>query len=154
MISDNIEDYTAYSTTGDNTWSSSVTINPHCFGRINGNLNLPEGCGLYFNKGCLEVRKDCKIASLTLQNEEDYLLVNGDFEVYDGIYHYFSDAEDLSAGTLELKGNFTQSRYAGNYCYAYCEKNTHKTIFSGNETQTVFFGNSTYLNKFEKNSNR
>lgn len=75
---------------------------------------------------------------LLMQNAEDSVLVGGDF-VMDS-YKGAQDGSYLSAGTLELKGDFTQlSTYSG--IYNFRASGTHKVILSGNEEQTVHFDN-------------
>ena len=97
---------------------------------INESLN----CNLLkLNENRIVVNGDLTVSSLDMQNERDYLLVNGDCEVTgDG-------GSTLTAGTIELKGNFRQNSSTFK-SPVYMEKDTHKTIFSGNQEQTVFFG--------------
>ena len=93
-----------------------------------------------FNEGKLEVTGDCKLGSggksgrLSMTHDADYLLVDGNFTIG---YEVGSASSTLTAGTVEVKGDFTQ-----NYSYnssTYYETNTHKTILSGTETQKVSF---------------
>lgn len=72
-----------------------------------------------------------------MQNAEDYILVNGNMLVasyYDNI--------KLTAGTLEIKGDFTQKYYHSSYQNNFYCSSSHKVILSGEKLQTVSF-NST-----------
>ncbi len=86
---------------------------------------------LQFDSGRLEVYGDCIVDNtLKMTNEDDYLLVYGDFNI--GGY----GSTELTAGTVEVKGDFT--KYNNNVNFAgYNETGTHKTIFSGTDTQTI-----------------
>ncbi len=67
-----------------------------------------------------------------MQNDEDYILVNGDMFVY----CYYNNST-LTAGTIELKGDFTQKVRSGtNNFYA---SGTHRMLLSGDSLQTVSF---------------
>jgi phage baseplate assembly protein gpV len=79
---------------------------------------------------------------LDMSNSVDYVLVNGNMTVQ-------SDSGSIfSAGTLEIKGNFTQSIFYAYYDYDYetvygasgfSASGTHKTLFSGTADQTISF---------------
>ncbi len=72
---------------------------------------------------------------LTMQNDEDCILVNGNMYAYP-IYNYSS----LTAGTIEIKGDFTQSVYSSQNNF-YCS-GSHKVILSGEKIQTVSFAST------------
>ena len=97
---------------------------------------------LYINGGYLNCKGNLTIGPdyyynysyLTMDNVKDYVLVEGDF-LARGRHN-----STLTAGTLEIKGNFSQRTvYEGNNFVA---SNNHKIIFSGDKKQTITF-NST-----------
>jgi len=102
--------------------------------KVNGNLIQTEGT-LDVNGGRLEVTGNYTISGysyLNMTKDEDYILVRGNFEtrsVYDHQYN-------LTAGTLEVKGNFTQICGVSKNFNA---SGTHKVILSGNEVQNIYF---------------
>ncbi|MGN0448747.1 MAG: dockerin type I domain-containing protein [Ruminococcus sp.] len=129
-IASDVSNYCPYNTTSDNNWSDNIIFNQNCFGKINGNLTAYSG--ISFNEGYLEVSGNCNFYGndyCTMKNEKDYLLVHGDFRI--GAYGRFS------AGTIEVKGDFTQS----NGYDKYYSSGAHKTILSSESTQTVSFEN-------------
>lgn len=69
-----------------------------------------------------------------MQNDEDYILVNGNMYVYS----YYRNT--LTAGTIELKGDFTQK--TGYYSDNFCPSGTHKMLLSGDSLQTVSFAST------------
>ena len=73
---------------------------------------------------------------LKMANEQDYLLVDGDFETDSTISH----SGYLTAGTLELKGNFTQAGNSNSFQAA----KQHRVVFSGEGTQKVAFTDNRY----------
>ena len=91
---------------------------------------------IIFNKAQLEIKGDLKAGILSMTNDEDYLLVNGDFVKYgmSSSYDY-----KLSAGTVELKGDFTLSEATSDSFYRkyYNESGTHKTVFSAKNAQNI-----------------
>lgn len=98
---------------------------------------------------------------LKMTNENDYVLVNGNFITnsnkghYYGVYEYNGRYGNttyyhyLDAGTLELKGDFYQYSYGSNNNFG--TGGTHKVKLSGNEEQTVHFDtpNYSYFNDLE-----
>ncbi|HCJ08698.1 MAG TPA: hypothetical protein DHV96_10180, partial [Lachnospiraceae bacterium] len=72
--------------------------------------------------------------TLSMTKEEDYLLVDGDFKMESAVAH----KGRLSAGTLEVKGDFTQT---GNN-ESFAATGSHTTIFSGTQKQTIQLENS------------
>lgn len=84
-----------------------------------------------------------KNAYLSMDTEQDYLLVKGNFHADSEIR-----GPEMQAGTLELKGDFihTSPSITGNFRAA----GTHRTIFSGTSKQTVCFADKySYLNEVE-----
>ncbi|NLD48679.1 MAG: hypothetical protein GX660_16065, partial [Clostridiaceae bacterium] len=110
---------------------------------IEGNL-IQTGGTLYVNGGQLEVSGDYRIdnngsyvnAYLKMVNEADYVMVGGNFRMYS----WYSHKEYLTAGTMELKGNFTQNGHDYSpYYHNFNASGTHKVILSGEDTQDVYF---------------
>ncbi|MCH5317693.1 MAG: lipase family protein, partial [Eubacterium sp.] len=128
-IASNTTDFTSYNTTMDNIWDN-VIINQNCFGYINGNLSAGV---LIFKNGSLEVIGNLDLYCLEMKNDNDYLLVNGNYRSSE--YRFWTDENHLTAGTVEVKGDFCVGAYSG--AYFYYESGSHKTVFSGNSTQTV-----------------
>lgn len=137
-IASDVSNYCPYNTTSDNNWSDNIIFNQNCFGKISGNLTAYSG--ISFNEGYLEVLGNCGFYGYQcydMGNEKDYLLVHGDLTISaDG---YFN------TGVIEVKGDFTQTGYwYGEYgntsgYYHYSSTDAHKTILSGESTQTVSF---------------
>ena len=119
--------------------------------KVNGNLNMSGGT-LNVNGGRLEVagnyimkaNNDWSYSYLKMVNEADYVLVKGNFTQHS----YYSHKGYLTAGTLEVKGDFRQeySGLVGNY-ENFKATGTHKVILSGTGFQNVFF-ETTDLSKF------
>ncbi|EIC06047.1 PKD domain containing protein, partial [Acetivibrio thermocellus YS] len=117
---------------------------------VGGNL-IQSGGTMYINKGQLLVEGSYRIQSrnyqadgtfeygrcygyLRMNNEEDYVRVGRDFVTQS----YYSHASYLTAGILEVKGDFTQkgdSSSSSNFRAT----GTHKTILSGESLQRVTF---------------
>ena len=76
---------------------------------------------------------------LRMTNSADYVEVGGNFTTQS----YYSHNGYLTAGILEVKGNFTQSYY--NYPDNFKATGTHKVILSGAALQTVSFQNTESL---------
>lgn len=70
---------------------------------------------------------------LEMAGENGHILVEGDFYEYSGKYK----AVELSAGCLELKGNFYQWEEAPNYGFYASE--SHTVLISGDKKQTIHF---------------
>ena len=118
---------------------------------IKGKL-IQSGGVLYLNGGRLEVNGDYKIQSgdgdsssddskgyLKMTNENEYVLVAGDFITK----AYYTHKDYLTAGILEVKGNFKQS-YFYNSGDGFKASGTHKVILSGSAEQQVYFKNPYY----------
>ena len=57
----------------------------------------------------------------------------------------------MTAGTVEVKGNFTSKYKRDNSPYGYYETANHKTVFSGDKTQKISFVESSEVNQFNGN---
>jgi len=128
--------------TGDlNLSSSTLDLNGTTL-TVEGNL-YQTGGELKVNNGKLIVKGDYIIdngdsyssGKLFMINDSDYVKVEGNF-VMDSSYDHSSY---LTAGILEIKGNFTQRYAKGNGYTNFYASGTHKTIFSGSSKQTVYF---------------
>ena len=75
--------------------------------------------------------------ALVMTNESDRLTVGEDFYVYTGTFNL------LTAGTLEIKGNFTQRTVSNNWYWCqtsdFAASGTHKVLLSGTGLQEVSF---------------
>ena len=129
-------------------YSGSQHLNGYTL-QVDGNL-IQSGGYIYIEKGKLLVkgdyRKQRENANLTygysnayliMNSDEDYVLVEGDFVTQT----YYSHEGRITAGTLEVKGDFIQKRYIpSNYSlYNFYATNKHKTILSGDKQQSVSF---------------
>ena len=120
---------------------------------VNGDVILSDGTFM-INGGTVDIGGDLRIQRrvidssgnvsysggygyLNMTNENDYVMVGGDFITSS----YYSHSGYLTEGTLEVKGNFTQ--VSGNDLDFYASGN-HRTILSGDELQTIV-GSSTGL---------
>ena len=106
-------------------------------GEYDGDLVIAGGV-LDLNGHSYHVRGNLTVKNgvLKMTNEQDYLLVDGDFETDSTISH----SGYLTAGTMELKGNFTQT---GNRSSFQAEKQ-HTVVFSGNGTQNISLTDTQY----------
>lgn len=143
--------------------NSRIDINGHNL-YVAGNVKVYPG-SIYVNKGRLECKGNLTLACnysyyqsyynyneyypsyLSMIYPEDYILVHGDF-ITEAANHY----SYLTAGTLEIKGNFVQKTFERNFSAS----GTHKTVFSGDTLQTISFSsNSSYFNLLElKNTSK
>ena len=99
---------------------------------IQGYEGLPMEMGI--NGGSLKINGDYNmygVSVLEMTNESDYVYVGGNFTISSEVVH----SNCLTAGTLEVKGNFTQSKSPLNFVAS----GSHKTILSGDTVQTVTF---------------
>lgn len=128
---------------------------------IEGNLYQTGGT-LKVNNGTLIVKGDYLIANgdsyssgqLHMVNDSDYVKVYGDFVMDTHGYgidsRWTNSSVPLSAGTLEIKGDFTQRntgayrRYSTDYYYIrnFAASGTHRVILSGDKKQTVNFASA------------
>ncbi len=104
-------------------------------GEYDGDLEIGGGV-LDLNGHSYHVKGNLTIVggTLCMTKEKDYLLVDGDFKMESAVSH----KGKLSAGTLEIKGDFTQK---GN-SESFATTGSHTTIFSGTQKQTIHFGDA------------
>ena len=155
-----VKNFTQYGSLDLNGKSFTVTGNFSQFGSVNLNKGQFNVNGYYYhqdgsldlNNGKLTVGKNYRLQSLNknssgttvygscygvlkMNDPNDYFLVKGNMCVQsnwgDGLTN-----NDLTNGTLELRGNFFQYNGSG-YCFN--AKGNHKVVFSGTTTQTVRF---------------
>ena len=112
-----------------------------------------EGGYLYIQDGRLEISGDYRLqalksdgsytytgAAIDMTDANGYFLVGGDFVTQSS---WYNSANVLTAGVLELKGNFTQ--IPGNGALDnFDAKGAHRVIFSGSSLQTVVFESPKY----------
>ncbi len=88
---------------------------------INGDVDINSSGYVAFNGHKLTVNGNSSFRRLKMENDSDYLLANGNLSVYGD--------STLTAGTVEVKGNFYGSYYQ--------ENDRHRTIFSGSGAQSI-----------------
>ena len=105
-----------------NLWNTTLNINKGKL-LISGDLNF--GTANSYSMG-----------RINMNNAADYILVNGNV-----IWYMYSNYNGLTAGTIEVKGDFTQkhSYYTNNFA----PRGDHKVILSGNRVQKVNFASAT-----------
>ncbi|MEE3450828.1 MAG: leucine-rich repeat protein [Acutalibacteraceae bacterium] len=138
----------------DVTMRSGGTLNLNGYTlRIYGNLTQSGGT-MDIGDGRLEVGGDYRIQSynttsqaygnssgiLNMTNTNDYVFVGGNFVTQGG-----KESNCLTAGTMEIQGDFTQK--SSNYSYNFDASGTHKVILSG-EKPTITFDYSGYYSSF------
>jgi len=105
---------------------------------VKGNLYQTDGT-LNINSGTLEVEGDYIIGTieggtvdsiLSMSNSRDYVKVHGDFVSNTSSFH------SLTAGTLEVKGDFIQRGRSNSFN----SKGDFKVLLSGDKKQAVTFG--------------
>lgn len=119
--------------TTDEAWACSDlyyggNLNGHNF-TTSGNLFARQ---ITLGGGSLTVEHNFTSAAnncLTMTNPADYVLVKGDF-----IASCAMDPGSITAGTLEIRGNFSQMRNAS----AFIASGTHRTILSGANKLVTF----------------
>jgi uncharacterized protein YjdB len=77
---------------------------------------------------------------LVMLNDNDNFVVNNDFTVANDNYSY--ESNNLKAGTIEVKGDFTQEE--GSYNHNFVPSGTNKVILSGTNQQTISFEDTDY----------
>ncbi len=140
-----------FTVSGDMTQRGNINVNKGAF-NVGGNYLHRQG-SLDLNNGRVNIDGDYRIQRVTGQNssggnvygvsygtlkmndENDYLCVVGKM-VDQSYYGDGSSYNDLTAGTLELKGDFYQIASSSSNFNA---KGDHKVIFSGADTQRVEF---------------
>ncbi|MCI5194574.1 MAG: hypothetical protein D3915_15920, partial [Candidatus Electrothrix sp. AU1_5] len=127
--------------------SGTLDLNGHTL-TVEGDL-IQSGGDLKVNGGRLIVKGDYRIQKkegdvytsgwgrLNMNDEAEYVLVEGSFATDSNADH----EGYLTAGTLEIKGNFTQkSTYSSGDDYKnFHASGTHRVLLSGTGTQTVSF---------------
>jgi hypothetical protein len=122
--------------------------------KINGGKLVVKGDYRIQTPGAQENEYTYSSGDLRMTNEADHILVEGSF-VTDSL---ISHTDFLTAGTLEIQGNFEQkSTYSGysstSGLYNFRTSGTHKVVLSGSGKQTVAFENgsisSSYFNILE-----
>ena len=123
-ITGNLNQYSAgriYSSK-DEPFLTKIKVNGGSL-KVNGNYTI--GCDdelwLFYAPGSI----------LEMTNEDDYVFVGGNFTMASELDH----SGHLTAGVLEIKGDFTQSSGQLNFAAS----GTHKTILSGDSVQTITF---------------
>ncbi|MDE5780657.1 MAG: hypothetical protein K2I03_04175 [Lachnospiraceae bacterium] len=127
--------------------SDTLNLNGHTM-TVKGDFIQMGGC-VDVNKGSLIVEGDYRVQSrikaddeysygmsagiLRMADDADHVIVNGNFITSSSC----SGREYLTAGTLELKGDFiVNTEYSR---YSFTASDTHKVLLSGNGKQTVNF---------------
>lgn len=90
------------------------------------------------NSGQILVSGDFHITNtgiLRMQSNQDYIMVKGNFSISTDK----SSIGYLTAGTLEVKGDFTRSNSGSFDNYNFVTSGTHKVILSGEKKQTISF---------------
>ena len=163
------------STTIDESWT--LTSNREIYGDLNfksgtidlngytltvyGNL-IQSGGKMYINNGTLNVGGNYRIQTilsngdvadssgyLQMKNNEDVINVNGDFITQSscGNDTYYTNHNELVAGTMKIGGNFYQ--YNGNN-YNFYASGTHLVVLNGSDIQLVHFDSkSSHFNYLE-----
>ena len=109
-----------------------VNINRNCFCMYEKSVGA-KGLGLISANVCINGNLTVGDDNLYMTKDEDYLLIGGDFKTVNAASSY----NYLNAGTVELKGDFTDT-YSSSFTYGgYREEGTHKTIFSGEGEQRI-----------------
>ncbi len=141
--------------------SGSLTCDSNRANQISGSAVIENG-SLSVGSGFLQIAGDLRLQTrqsdgsytggsghLVMQNDEGHLLVNGSawFQGGDSNFLY---QRDMTAGTLEVKGDFTVLPSTGGQCeMVFCPGGTHRVLLSGTAPQTIFFSpyvdNSSYI---------
>ena len=139
----------------DGTTTSSIDLNGYTLtimGNVQNNrvnILISKGKLMIYGDYTLQVPRDIgggkealrwSNGTLRMLNNEDYVLVTGDFRQDS----YYSHSGSLVAGTLEIKGNFYQSSSNSDHDahYNFDANGTHKVILSGDGVQMVEFDDS------------
>lgn len=145
--------------TGDYVIKKDLNLNGHTL-TVEGSLILSEK-SIDLNGGKLIVKGDFRIQRIVKSAEAlDYSqLQKSDFNISGGVLkmnkpeeymlvegNFYADGNNgyLRAGTLELKGDLISATNA--YDESFAAMGTHKTLFSGEKDQTVYFSRVNYFN--------
>jgi hypothetical protein len=130
----------------------TINLNGHILS-VGGSV-YQSGGTMNINGGQLVISGDYKIdngnyycyAYLNMTKESDYVQVGGSFLTK----AYYSHNGCLTAGTLDVKGDFTESTYGGN-ADNFKPTGTHKVVLSGEKLQTISFTypSNSYFNTLE-----
>ena len=93
--------------------------------------------------GQVNIKNNLSVPYLHMTHEDAYLLVENDI-VITGSCWVISD-DTLSAGTVEVKGDFTVTTSSSYYATG-----NHTTVFSGNKKQTISFSKPSNGARFNK----
>ena len=106
---------------------------------------------MVFAGGSLNIDGNAEITrgNLCMKNDSDKLLVKGNLTL--GEEYGTSISDDLTKGTVEVKGDFTSKYKIGNWAYGYYEAGDHKTVFSGDKTQKISFAEASVDDRFNEN---
>ena len=124
--------------------NGTFDLNSHSL-TVDGDVWLSNGT-LNVNKGKLYIGGDFNLKRidytygtgyLKMQNAEDHILVDGNMYA-SPLYNYST----LTAGTIEIKGDFTQKYYNSGYQNNFYCSGNHKVILSGEKLQTVSFAST------------
>uniref|UniRef100_UPI0038657BF2 hypothetical protein n=1 Tax=Methanobrevibacter sp. TaxID=66852 RepID=UPI0038657BF2 len=124
------------------------TLTTNDFNAYNAEININNG--RLICRGSLYLQNNYYYSCyLKMINELDYVRVDGDFISENYCYDMV-----MSAGTLEIKGDFTQKSGVSNTNeYNFRATGTHKTVFSGTQEQTISFSSpKSYFNEVEINN--
>ncbi|KQU22365.1 hypothetical protein ASG61_22950 [Bacillus sp. Leaf75] len=128
---------------------SNLTVQDHKILDLNGHTLIVNGdvflsnlsSTLKINKGNLIIKgsfNNYNYGSLVMENEEDYMYVAKDYK------HDNPMNSRLSAGVIELKGNFIQKNQKGWLFGNFQPEGTHKFILSGQDIQKITFETAPY----------
>ena len=134
--------------------AGTLDLNGHSL-KIAGNFYVGGGI-VDVNGGSIEVARDMRIqavkfgeegqeniysnstAVLKMKNSSDQIIVGGDFIMQS----QESMSDQMTAGTLEIKGDFYQN---GANAYNFRATGSYKTVFSGTKQQIIQFANPSYV---------
>ena len=116
---------------------------------VEGNCNVISSCSLENLDLDIEGNTEITQGNLHMKNDSDKLLVKGNLIL--GEDYGTNSEHEMTAGTVEVKGDFTSKYKRDNSSYGYYETEEHKTIFSGDKTQKISFVQACNVNGFNEN---
>lgn len=130
----------------DYIFLGNIDLNGHTM-TVNGDFTQVGGT-LKINGGRLEVLGNYTIgagnnyayADLIMNNTDDYVYINGNFI----INTIFGKDAAFTAGTMEIKGDFTQKAFDTKAQNDFNASGTHKVILNGSEVQNITFETPEY----------